>query len=195
MTSPSNPYASRWRWWYGSIADFMLANPGCTDAQIAAAMKKYPSTINCIRNTDLFKSFFAERQKQFREGHDAAITNKFYRATEASLDILLDQLEKKGDKIPFETNLRILDRVSRPLGYGGDSPAVQVNMNSVDQSKHVTISGVSVDQIEEARAAMRRQQELRSLEPMEQKLLAPAPPENELLDEVDLVPLPAERRS
>ena len=38
----------RWRWWYGSICDYRLDHPGCSNADVAAMMGKHENTISMI---------------------------------------------------------------------------------------------------------------------------------------------------
>ena len=42
------------RWWYESLADYMIANPSATQTDIAAYFQRNPATISTVVNTDAF---------------------------------------------------------------------------------------------------------------------------------------------
>src|SRR5215471_19214892 len=141
--SSANPYHQRWRWWYVEIADIMIRDPVATDAQIAKQLSRAASTIQMIRNSDMFRQYFAQRRQQ------QVATN--------SLDILLDQMETKKSHIPVkmvqELAVSALDR----LGFNPKvaAPAVQVNVQQNDNRSVILPPTITAQELLEARAALR----------------------------------------
>lgn len=152
----SNTYQGRWRWWYSAIADELLANPRASNKDIAVKMGRSENTISMIRNTDMFKTYYAQRRTEFSAAHDDALRNKVLGVTEASLDVLLDQFKKKGDQVPMKLAADVAGNLLEKLGYGqapsGPSVAVQVN-NGAPQT--VVVQGASAFELEAARNALR----------------------------------------
>lgn len=197
MGSPSNLYEGRWRWWYSAIADYMLAHPGAKLQEIAAYCGgKNVNTISMIMNTDMFKAYYEDRKAEYEVGATFEIRQKLNRTMNKSLDVLLEQLETKGATIPMNQTLAIVDRATTALGLNAKEAGVNVNVTqNNNKTQNVTISGVSLEQIQEAREAMRRVQEASRLEPMQTKMVPPPAPDGPQLDgEFDDLLVPAQRR-
>lgn len=146
--------SGRWRWWYSSIAEWMLANPGralkyaarCEGGPIDAAVV----TIRMIAATDLFRAHLNKRKAEFREHHDYAITRRSMELHDLTSELLIESLNAKRDKVPIETLMTLRTDALEALGYGGKQPVVQVN--NVDQRVQVAVTPAL---LEEARAAIR----------------------------------------
>ena len=164
--SAVNPYQGRWRWWYESIADWMIRNPDGLLKDCAAELDKHPNTISYIIHSDMFKEYFAKRKAEWVQKHDLSIVAKTTKIAELGLDVLLESLEKKREKVPIETIDRITNTALERLGYGQkEAPAVQVN---VDQ--RTAVVQVSAEALHEARMS------IRALEDMKKRGMAlPAP--------------------
>ena len=163
--SASNPYNGRWRWWYSAIADKMIANPHATLKEIAASLDKTPTTISYIINSDAYKAYLEVRKAEWRERHDFALLDKTARVAEASLDILLETLEKKRSNIPVESVMRVVESSLDRLGYAPKStngPAVSVHV----QQNAVVAPPVDATLLAEARQAMRAVEARRAREPL-----------------------------
>lgn len=149
-------YQGRWRWWYSSIADWMIRNPGGSMSDCAAALNKHPNTISAIANTDMFREYFARRKAEFHREHDYAIRAKLTGVAEASLDLMLGQLRKKGDQIPMQRLESIVGSTLDRLGYApSTSPTVVVNNTTDARTQTVAITGLTASALEEARQALR----------------------------------------
>jgi hypothetical protein len=157
----SNPYENRWRWWYTAISDWMIRNPGKHMKDCAAELQKHPNTISMITNTDMFREYHSQRQAEWRERHDFGLRQKLTMVADKSLDILLDQLDKKQDQIPIGmVKSTVTDALDR-LGYlpsAQSGPAVNVN---IDNSQKAVTVQVSANDLAEARMAMRQAEESR----------------------------------
>jgi len=145
------------RWWYEALADHMIANPGDTQNEIAAHFGRAVSTISTIVHTDAFKAYFRIRRNAHAERLDAGIRHKMFEVADKSFDLILDKLEKKRDTIPIETLQRTVDSTLKSLGYGLAPAGPTVNVNTGGGNAVVAVP-VSLDDLEAARAALRRNQ-------------------------------------
>lgn len=161
-----------WRWWYASIADWMLANPNLTLAECAVYFGKNPNTISRIVNSDIYKAYFAQRRKEFESEHAAKITRRLGDVVLKSIDVIEEKLEKKRDSVPLDVLSDLMGSSLEALGFGKPAaPAVQLNQYN-DHSQTVTLpTTVTPMALEEARAAIRRV-EARQIEAID---LLPAP--------------------
>jgi hypothetical protein len=144
------------RWWYESLADYMVTNPSATQNDMAMNFGKAESTISTIVNSDAFKAYLRQRRAVHVEKLDGEVREKLFKAANRSLDHMLDVLEKKRDTIPLEMLQRVADSSLKNLGYGVTPPGgTTVNVNANPPNVHVA---VSLDDLELARAALRRNQ-------------------------------------
>ena len=145
------------RWWYESLADFMIANPSATQNEMAAHFGRNPATISTVIATDAFKAYFRQRRSHHAEKLDTVVRDKLFNVASKSLDHMLETLDKKRDTIPLEMLARVSESSLKNLGYGVSPPggAVTVNVGQAPQSVHVA---VSLTDLEQAREALRRSQ-------------------------------------
>ena len=155
----SNPYNTRWRWWYSAIADWMIRNPGGTLQDCAKELGRAYGTIRMIHNTDMFQTYLDERKKEWRHAHDFSLVHKLTKVAESGLDQILETMAKKGDQIPMKMLNELTTGALDRLGYApaAATPSVQVNVNQ-DQRKQVMVAAPPA-LLEEAREAMRIAQE------------------------------------
>jgi len=171
--TPASPARGERRWWHEALADFILTNPTASQKDMAAHFGKSVGTINFIVNTDSFKAYYRQRRAAFEESLDSNIRNKLMKLADSSIDQMLATLEKKRDSVPMEILHRTSDMALRNLGYGAP-PAPQTIINN--QPSHVNVA-VSVEDLERAREALRRQQlgPVVDVEPVESARLAGSP--------------------
>jgi hypothetical protein len=143
------------RWWYESLADYMIAHPQATQNEIGLHFGRTPTTISTIIHTDAFKAYYRQRRANYTEQLDAGVRDKLFKLADKSLDQMLATLEKKRDTIPLESLQRASDMALKNLGYGIAAPAsTTVNVNTAP-----TVSvAVSLDDLTRAREALRRNQ-------------------------------------
>lgn len=157
----------RYRWWYDGIIDWMIANPGRKLYECAEHFGKGQSTISLIVNSDAFKMRLAERRKEFEHIHDAAIIGKTTEVALRALDIMLDQMDKKRDKIPLREANEIAVSALKRLGYG-EKPGTTVN---IGQGAGATVVQISRETLEASRSAIRQVQEQRLLDVQDAELV------------------------
>jgi hypothetical protein len=175
LTIQTSEPKARWQpskmsWWYHSILDFMMANPQATKKEMAAYFHCSEVAINLITNSDIFRAHFAARREQFAEILDASIHQKLATIADKSLGILSEVLDKKRESIPLMQLVEIQDKVLDRLGYGLEkkpvatpAPSVSVFTGPVQQNTSVTVP-VSPSDLEAARRALRRSEELKMIE-------------------------------
>lgn len=140
------------RWWYESLADYMIANPQATQNDIATYFGRQPCTISTIINTNAFKAYFRQRRAVHADRIDTDVCEKLFKVASNSLDHILTTLDKKRDSIPLEMLQRTAESSLKSLGYGVTPPGgATVNVNTGPQTVHVA---VSLDDLEQARAAL-----------------------------------------
>lgn len=147
-----HPYEGRWRWWYSSISDWMIRNPGKDLKDCAKELDKHESTISLIVTTDLFKAYHEQRLKEWRERHDFALRDKLTRVAEASLDLMIDKMDKKRDQVPISTLNEITTSALDRLGYAPQKVGVTINAPTQNNTFNAP---VSTSVLVEAREALR----------------------------------------
>jgi len=142
--------------WYEALADYMIVHPTATQDEMARHFGRAVATISTVVNTDAFKMYFNKRRTQHADSLDATVRQKLFKLADASLDHMLSALEKKRDTVPLETLQRTSDMALKNLGYGVTPPSgVNVNVNTQPATVNVA---VSVEDLEKAREALRRNQ-------------------------------------
>lgn len=140
------------------MLDFIMANPGCTYAEIAAAMGGYSiGWISQIYNSDAFQA--ALRERQIETWGETKLTIKERVTTVGHLT-----LKRLEERIPVETDVDTLvnaaDMVLKTLGYGpkggnaGEGPRVG------NQQNNFYIGTASKEDLARARELMHRPPQL-----------------------------------
>ena len=143
-------------WWYGSIADWMLRNPDKKIEDCAVFLNKHPHTISRIVNSDVFKAHLAQRRREWQAEHDAALKEKLHGVATASMDAILEQIDKKRDHLKLDVLTELMSSSLESLGYGRPTtPQVQIN-SIVDASKQIVAVQVSAEDLSKARDALRQ---------------------------------------
>jgi hypothetical protein len=149
----------RMRWWYEALADYMMANPKATQNEIAAHFGRAVSTISTIVNTDAFTAYMRQRREAHAATLDHSVREKLLGVADKGLGLILEQFEKKRDTIPLETLQRSVDSTLKSLGFGATSaPSAHVQVNVNPAAPTVVAVPVSVQDLQDARAALRRAQ-------------------------------------
>lgn len=164
--------------WHDSIIDDMFANPGTTIKATAERLGRSPVTVGYIVNSDLFKARYAQRRDQFNEDLDTRLIGKLAKVAELSLDLTMEQLEKKRTAVPLPLLNDIMSKSLDRLGYGPKptNPSVQVNVQQNNGAQAQIATPVSASVLEEARASLRQVEQSRSQ-------IAPVAAHNDLLIE------------
>lgn len=155
--SPPKTHRTRMLWYFDAIMDWMIANPGVPLTECAKHIHRQPQTLYAIVNSDMFKAALAERKLRFQAHHDLGIIEKTTKIANASLDLILDHLEKKRDKVPLNTLSELSDSALQRLGYGVGSQPSPLVQNTVNTNTTVVVQATAED-IEVARMAIRQVQ-------------------------------------
>ncbi len=144
------------RWWYESLADFIMANPRATQNDMSAHFGRTAATISTIVNTDAFKAYLRQRRDHHAEILDASVRGKLMNVADTALDMMLEHLERKRDTIPLDQLQRVTETTLKSLGYGASAPTqTNVTVNTTPQMVNVA---VGIEDLERARAALRNSQ-------------------------------------
>lgn len=157
-----------WRWWYGSIADWMIENPGGTQKQLAAELGVSAQIITYIVSSDLFKAHYAKRRAEIETGIRDKVISGASKLADKTTEIMLDTLTKKRDAIPIEVLNDIRTSALDQLGFGKSAvPQVQINQTT-DRRVMVAVDSAA---LLEAREAIRQAERNRQLAPPSQRLM------------------------
>lgn len=141
---------------YEILADFMIANPRASYAELGEQLGLHANTVGMIVRSDIFQEYLRQRRDRNAEEFDGAVREKVMKTADRSLDLILDVMEKKRDNIPLGQLLQINERAMDALGYGGSAkaqPAVNVN---VQQNNQTVAAPVAREVLESARATVRQ---------------------------------------
>lgn len=148
--------------WYDSIIDDLLANPGAKLVETAKRLNKSPNTLYLICGSDLFKARYAQRRARHENDLHERITGKITKLAELTLDATIKAVEAKQESMPIQHLKEIgkdaLDRLGYAPSSGPSAPAVVIQNNVAAQA--AVPSSVTPEALAEARAAMRKLQEL-----------------------------------
>lgn len=154
--------------WHERLADYMIAFPEATLGEIAAALQKTPSWISTVKNSDVFIDYWMRRSRE----HSKAVTRDVKAKGLATAELAIEQLHRKLESpeaqlLTTETLLNVVDVTMKRFGYGNDAiskaPAINVNLGLV-----------TAEQLAEARAKLRKAEEIIEIEPVK---ALPAPQE------------------
>lgn len=159
------------RFAHEAIIDDLLAYPRSTGKERSARLGYSESYLSIVMNTDMFKAYFEERRLLYNQRFDHAIQHKTMVAVDKALDLVVESLDKKRDKIPFTELAEFTDRTLERLGYG-------VKQNSMVNVLVNTAPAVTKEQLADAR------RDLRAIEEQREKVIditpsVPLPPKAE----------------
>jgi hypothetical protein len=183
----------RWTWWFSAIADLMIRHPDKKLKDIAAMLNKHPSYLSIVTNTDMFREYLAQRKEAWRQEHDHALRAKLTDVATHGLDIVLEHIQTKRAQIPLNAALKITESALDRLGYAPDAaPAVVVNNTQDNRQQTVNIAGLSTSDLEEARSALRRSEQVKIGTSFAPELAEPALEQGVGLDVSDVTDVPVE---
>jgi hypothetical protein len=161
------------RWWHEAIVDDMLQYPKSLVRERAARLKYSADYLSLVMNTDMFRALYEQRRAEFNARLDASIQQKTGEAANKALDLVLETLEKKRDKIPFAELSEFTDRTLERLGYG-IKPGANVSVGV-----QIVAPPISKEQLAEARRDLRAVENQRMIEHKPVPSPLPTEPEKE----------------
>lgn len=151
------------RYWHEAIINDILAFPTSSNAERAKRLGYSAPYLSTLVNSDMFKAILAQRQADFSARLQDSLAHKTAKVAGQMLDIMSDTLDKKRDQIPFAVLAETTDRTLQRLGYGiQPKGGVNVNVNAPGGAVGVT---VTPEALAEARELLRRNEQLRALDP------------------------------
>lgn len=161
------------RWWYESLADFMIANPKANQEDAAHHFGRARSTISTIMQSDSFKAYMRQRRDEFASDLDSRVKGKLLQVVDGGLDIIIDKLDKKRDTIPLRDIQATTDSALKALGYGLEQgPSVTIN-----NAPQTVVVPVSLQDLQDAQLALRaaQQRPMIDITPNPSKAFEPEP--------------------
>lgn len=154
---PGTYVAHRWQpqkmvWWYWALMDAMISEPWKTKKQLAEQFNISVITFNLVTTSDIFQAYMAERRKGNSDHLDAVIRQRATRVVDKAFETMEKIIDKKQDTIPLNDLVNLADKTLERLGYGVKNPGNNVTVNNSTQQ---VVVPVSLQQLEEARAALR----------------------------------------
>ena len=108
---------------HDAFIDLIIATPGITQAQIAAAFGYTPAWVCNVMASDLFQARLEERRQAIV---DPALVQSVEERSKAifqrSAAVLMEKLDQPTNSIDDKTVLRALELSSKNLGIGGNAP-------------------------------------------------------------------------
>lgn len=151
--------------------------------ECARALKKAPSTISLIVNSDVFKAHYDERRRHWQELHDHSIVHKTTRIAEESLDLTLEVLKQRRTSVPLSQLVTISESALGRLGYGVRGQPGQVTVN-VGPGAGASVVAIPRGVLAEARSGLRavEQQKIIDITPVQPAVSSEKGVELEVVD-------------
>lgn len=118
------------------IANWILMNPGKSQADCAEHFGVTQAWMCTVQNSDLFKRYFAERAKQHQELVSTSVVLKAGEVAEKSFDVMRRKLDLQGVMLEMKDATMAGELALKALGVGAQSangPQVQVNVGAVPE--------------------------------------------------------------
>jgi hypothetical protein len=122
-------------WWHERLADWMIANPDKFLTDAAKFFDCNVQTLYLIKNSDSFKSYWAQRSHEASHAIVSDIKDRMCAVTEIALDRIEEKMRKEEMLLGIDTYLDVAKMGLKGLGYGaqkGPAPTVNVNINQVN---------------------------------------------------------------
>lgn len=140
----------RHSYWYDSIIDWLLANPGRTQRECAKYFNKSEPTMRMLLQSDMFKSRFETRRREMSEQISKEIVEETSTLALSALREVNKRIRDNPAAIPTGQVAEIANSALDRLGYG------QKTMPSVVNSSPVVVNvTVPATVLNEARQSMR----------------------------------------
>lgn len=126
----------RFEWWYDTLIDWMLSNPGRTFREMGTVFGKSPSTLSLIVRSDLFQARLAQRRAAMMRELQSRLIDQTTGVAGKALALVSEKLSLNAPRISVVDAMEIADRAMTRLGYGAESaPNTNVSVSlSVDPS-------------------------------------------------------------
>jgi len=118
------------------MIDYMLANPGVTQNDLARVFDRTPTWISIIMNSDVFRAAFEERRKEMADPIIiATLKDKINTAAHLSMETIIERLSQPALKPTDAFVLEAAKLATTAMGFGArnagdnDKPAVQFIVN------------------------------------------------------------------
>lgn len=116
MTAPAHL-----RYSHTAMIDLLVAHPGISQGELAAAFGYSQAWISTVMSTDLFKAALAARREEMIDpALRATLDERFKALVTRSLEVLQEKLSVPSVAIPDNLALRAAEMGAKALGLGGN---------------------------------------------------------------------------
>lgn len=143
--------------WHEELANFMIQNPGATQAAIAKHFGKSVSWISIVKNSDAFQDYYNARRSEVNALADATLVDKLEGLAEMGVEALIGKLEDHftGDTpLSLDALKEVSDMALGKLGFGA-----KMNGGGLNTGDNTTVVIADMNALE---AARRRLAEMRT---------------------------------
>ena len=121
---PSKPGLKKLSYTHEDCIDYIIANPGVSQNELAARYGYTPTWMSIATNSDVFQARLAARRAELIDPVLSASLNERFRAlTVRSLEVLQEKLSKPVDAISDKFALEAAALGAKSLGLGVAAPA------------------------------------------------------------------------
>lgn len=111
------------RYTHTDMIDFIIANPGVSQNELAARYGYTPGWTSRVMSSDAFQSAMAARREELIDpGLAATIDERFRALTNRSLDRLMEKLD--APQVSDQVVLRAVELGAKAMGVGGNAAPV-----------------------------------------------------------------------
>lgn len=158
--------SSRWQpqkmaWWYYALLDEIVKNPTSTPRELAKHFNVSEVCIRLVTSSDMFKATLETRMRDNSKYLDDAIRHQAAQNALRGLQLQSRIMETKQQALPLEQLTNMVDKTLERLGYGVKGGGVTVNAPGGQTN---VVVPVSLNDLEMARAALRRSELQRAIE-------------------------------
>ena len=146
-------HPAKFTYWWDAIIDLMVSRPELAKKDIAAILGCTPQYIYIVTSSDMFRARFSQRRNELNENVNGRIVGRLSSVADRALELIAKQLEEKQTSVPLPTLVDITTKTLDKLGYGV-RPTNGVNVNVNSQKGGATSVTVSIEDLNDARAAL-----------------------------------------
>lgn len=120
------------RYTHADMIDFIIANPGVAQGQLAARYGYTQAWVSTVINSDAFQAALAKRREEVVDPLlVVSLRERFQALTVRSLEKLMEELDKPAVKP--EVALRAAELGAKSLGVGGHAPPAAPAADTLDR--------------------------------------------------------------
>jgi len=123
VPAPKAPGPAKLRYTHEDCVDFIIANPGVSQGELAIRYGYSQSWMSLVVNSDAFKARLAARRRELVDPTlEITLNERFVALTTRSLEVLQEKLSRDPSSVPDQLALQAAALGARSLGLGQAPP-------------------------------------------------------------------------